>query len=488
MPEYVLIITALVIPAVGYSSKSARLNQQLAYITLGGLLLSFIFVLKMIWVDLLPFIPEIAYKETLFNVFEINMFALVFKMVFLGIGVLVVLASADYIKKIPNQSEYYTLLLLSITGMMIVASATELITLFIGLELAGLSTYALAGYIKTDARSTEAATKYFIIGALSSAFLLYGISLVYGIAGSTQLSVIGTVFEGASDFEPASFIAIIFLITGFGFKIAIVPFHAWAPDVYEGAPTTITAFLAAGSKKMGFVAMFKLFLVGLLVIKSDWDALIGIIAVVTMTVGNVLAISQDNIKRMLAYSSIAQAGYIIIVLPVGTSYALAGGMYHVITHMFMKGGAFIVVAALYHATGKFNEVDDYKGLSKRAPFLAFAMMIFLLALAGVPPLGGFFSKFILFSSAVNVWVDTGSWVLWLAVAGILNSALSLYYYVRVIKNMYVEKGESTRKIRIGKHMMLAIIIAFVGIILTGLLAEPFIQLCIEGADTLFGFY
>jgi NADH-quinone oxidoreductase subunit N len=239
---------------------------------------------------------------------------------------------------------------------------------------------------------------------------------------------------------------------------------------------------------MGFVAMFKLFLVGLLVIKSDWDALIGIIAVVTMTVGNVLAISQDNIKRMLAYSSIAQAGYIIIVLPVGTSYALAGGMYHVITHMFMKGGAFIVVAALYHATGKFNEVDDYKGLSKRAPFLAFAMMIFLLALAGVPPLGGFFSKFILFSSAVNVWVDTGSWVLWLAVAGILNSALSLYYYVRVIKNMYVEKGERTRKIRIGKHMMLAIIIAFVGIILTGLLAEPFIQLCIEGADTLFGFY
>jgi NADH-quinone oxidoreductase subunit N len=484
LPEFILIATAFIIPAVGYSIRDERYNPILAYIALAGIIISFIFVLKMVWVTLIPWLPDIAYEETLFGVFEMNMFALLFKSVFLGIGFLVVLGSVNYIKKHPNQSEYYTLILLSIVGMMVVASSMELITLFIGLELAGLSTYALAGFIKTDARSTEAATKYFIIGALSSAFLLYGISLVYGIAGSTSFTVIGEVFKSAGDFHTTSMIAIVFLITGFGFKIAVVPFHMWAPDVYEGAPTTITAFLAAGSKKMGFAAMFKLFLVGLLVVKTDWDVLIGIVAIVTMTVGNVIAISQDNIKRMLAYSSIAQAGYILIALPVGTSFALAGGLFHVLTHMFMKGGAFMVVAALYHATGKFNSIEDYRGLHRRSPLMAFAMMIFLLALAGVPPTGGFFSKFVLFSSAVDLWVQTESWVIWLAVAGILNSALSLYYYVRVIKYMYVEKGDSVKRINTGSHLTLAVIIAFAGIILTGILAEPFIKLCLEAAGTL----
>jgi NADH-quinone oxidoreductase subunit N len=487
MPEIILIITAFLIPALGYLNPGSRLNRQLAYAAMTGIIISFIFVLKMIWVDLLPFIPDIPYNTPpLFDVYEVNIFALLFKSVFLGIAFLVSLSSVDYIKKHPNQAEYYSLLLFSTVGMMVVASATELITLFIGLELAGLSTYALTGYLKKDSRSTEAATKYFIIGALSSAFLLYGISLVYGIAGTTQFEGIAEVLKGAEDYQASSLMAIIFITVGFGFKIAAVPFHMWAPDVYEGAPTTITTFLAAGSKKMGFAAMFKLFLVGLIAIKTDWAGLIGIIAVVTMTVGNAIAIAQTDIKRMLAYSSIAQAGYLLIVLPVGTDWALAGGLYHIITHMFMKGGAFLIVAALYHTTRKFNDINDYRGLHKRAPFLAFAMMIFLLALAGVPPMGGFFSKFVLFSSAVDLWAKTGSWVIWLAVAGILNSALSLYYYVRIIKFMYVSKSSDKRKIRIPRHMMAAIMIAFVGIIVTGIFAEPFIQLCIEAAQTLFG--
>lgn len=487
LPEFILILTALILPGLGFSARVRNRPSILAYIALTGIIVSFIFVLKMIWVDLFSFIPYISYNETPFNVYEINMFSLLFKSIFLGICFIVVIGSVNYISSRPNQAEYYTLLLMSTVGMMIVASANELITLFIGLELAGLSTYALTGFFKSDARSTEAATKYFIIGALSSAFLLYGISLVYGIAGSTYFDQIGIAFESASDFQPTALMAIVFLITGFGFKIAIVPFHMWAPDVYEGAPSTITAFLAAGSKKMGFAAMFKLFLIGMIVIKTDWDVLIGIIAVVTMTIGNLIAISQENIKRMLAYSSIAQAGYILIVLPVGTPFALAGGIYHVLTHMFMKAGAFMVVAALFYATGKFNEIDDYRGLSKRAPFMAFSMMIFLLALAGIPPLGGFFSKFILFSSAVDLWVHTGSWVLWLAVAGILNSALSLYYYVRVIKYMYVDKSESKKRIRVNLHLKAAVTISLIGIIITGILAEPFIKLCLEAANTLFGF-
>jgi NADH-quinone oxidoreductase subunit N len=484
LPEEILITTALLLPAIGYVTRPSNRNIILSYIALSGLTLSFIFVLKMIWPDLLPFIPNISNDETLFDLYEVNLFSLVFKAVFLGIGFIVVLASADYIKKYPNKSEYYTLLLLSIVGMMVVASSLELITLFIGLELAGLSSYALTGFIKTDARSTEAATKYFIIGALSSAFLLYGISLVYGVTGTTRFDGMSKVLENAGDFQPTSLLAIIFIITGFGFKIAAVPFHMWAPDVYEGAPTTITAFLAAGSKKMGFVAMFKLFLVGLLVIKTDWDLLIGIVAIITMTAGNIIAISQDNIKRMLAYSSVAQAGYILITLPVGTEFALAGGMFHVITHMFMKGGAFMVVAALFYATGRYNNIEDYRGLHKQEPFIAFAMMVFMLSLAGIPPMGGFFSKFILFSSAVNLWVDTGSWVIWLAVAGILNSALSLYYYLRIIRYMYVEEGRTTKRINISNHLKLAVIISFLGIILTGLFAEPFIRLCLDAAGTL----
>jgi NADH-quinone oxidoreductase subunit N len=485
LPEIVLIITAFTVPGISYVISGKNLNKILAYFTMGGIIVSFFFVLKMLWVDdLLPFIPAISHNETLFDVYEITIFSQLFKTVFLGIAFLVALSSVDYIKKHPNQAEYYTLLLLSTVGMMVVASSLELITLFIGLELAGLSTYALTGFFKKDARSTEAATKYFIIGALSSAFLLYGISLVYGVAGTTRFDGIAVAFEGAKDFEATSLMAIVFITVGFGFKIAAVPFHMWAPDVYEGAPTTITTFLAAGSKKMGFAAMFKLFLVGLLVIKTDWAGLIGVIAVITMTVGNAIAIAQTNIKRMLAYSSIAQAGYILIVLPVGTDWAVAGGMYHIITHMFMKGGAFLIVAALYHTTRRFIDINDYRGLHKRAPFLAFAMMIFLLSLAGIPPMGGFFSKFILFSSAVDLWAKTGSWVIWLAVAGIINSAFSLYYYVRIIKFMYVSKSSDKRKVRIKKHMLLAIIIALIGIIVTGIFAEPFIEACLEAGKTL----
>ncbi|MEK6851176.1 MAG: NADH-quinone oxidoreductase subunit N, partial [Candidatus Thermoplasmatota archaeon] len=356
---------------------------------------------------------------------EVDTFAAFFNLVFLVVAFLAVLASRSYVKKEePNQAEYYALLFLALVGMMFVAAATDLLVLYLAFELSSLSTFALVAFRKKDKRATEASLKFFIIGAVSSALILFGISLVYIVSGvvdparspTTSLAVLKEMVTSASvqagGLEPPLIIALVFHLAGFGFKVAVVPFHMWAPDVYEGSPTTISAFLAAGSKKVGIAAMFKVFLVALLAVQVDWLLAVAALAIVTQTVGNVLAIPQRNIKRMLAYSSIAQAGYILIAIVVASlavnsdpdsqrvaAYGLGGGLYHVFTHAFMKAGAFLVVAA---AAVLFvgEHIDDWRGLGRRSPFLAFAMLIFLLSLAGIPPLGGFFSKFVLFSGAI----------------------------------------------------------------------------------------
>jgi len=380
----------------------------------------------------LPFLPQ---RVFFFGAFEINGFSLAFKALFLAISFLVALGSGGTLGA-RREKEYYALLLLATVGMLGVASATDLITLFISFELSSLSTYALVAYTKGEERAIEAATKFFIIGAFSSAIALYGISLLYGVAGTT---VIGDLAAAARqpEFALAFRAGVVLILAGFGFKITVVPFHMWAPDVYEGAPAPITALLATGSKKMGFAALFKIFLVGLLALKLEWAPLIGVLAVVTMTAGNFLALNQTSVKRLLAYSSIAQAGYILIAFPVATAYGLAGGLFHIITHSLMTAGAFLIVAALAVREGE--DFAAFQGLARRAPFLALAMAVFLLSLAGIPPLAGFQSKFVLFSSAISAGLEGPSWLIWLAIAGVLNSALSLYYYARIIKAMYFEE-------------------------------------------------
>jgi len=396
-----------------------------------------------------------------------------------------VLASAMYIEGENHLAEYYSLILLATAGMMLVASAYDLITIFVGLELASMSTYALVAFRKRDKRGAEAAVKYVIIGAFSSALALYGISILYGLAGTSNLEGINAALA-VQGTELATLLAIALVIAGFGFKVAIAPFHMWAPDVYEGAPSTVSALLASSSKKMGLVLMFKIFLVGMIALKADWDVVVGILAILTMTVGNILALSQTNIKRMLAYSSIAQAGYILMALPLATvvsDYAITGGIFHIITHAFMKGGAFIVVAALaYVAIGE--SISDYKGLGKRSPFLAFSMTIFLFALAGIPPLSGFMSKVVLISASIQA-AETTQWMLWLGVALVLNSALSLYYYVRVIKNMYVEKGDSVERIKLPVSMAAAVAICLIATIGLGIFFDPVLELSSEAAKVLF---
>jgi NADH-quinone oxidoreductase subunit N len=472
--EIVMVAFAVAIPAIYYGTKSDKIVSATSLI---GIAASIALVL-LFWFDG-------AQPVTLEGgLLRMDAFSAVFKLVFLSVAFYVALASSKYVHGERHVAEYYTLVMMATVGMMVVASSLDLITLFIGIELASLSSYALVGFRKKDKKGAEAATKYFVIGAISSAIALYGISLMYGLAGSTLFKDIGTAVGGMESMDPVIYLALGLLMAGFGFKVAIVPFHMWAPDVYEGAPTTITSFLAASSKKMGFVALFKVFLIGLIAIRVEWQFVIAIIAVLTMTFGNLVAISQTNIKRMLAYSSIAQAGYILIVLPIGTDYALAGGIFHIITHAFMKGGAFIIIATL--STVAIGEtLSDYKGLAKRSPLMAFSMMLLLFSLAGIPPLAGFASKFVLFSSAVDVSVaPIDNWVVWLAVAGVLNSALSLYYYVRVIKYMYVEEG-STERLKLPKAMVAAVLMTVIATIVIGLYPGPVIDACQQAARAFF---
>jgi NADH-quinone oxidoreductase subunit N len=438
-----------------------------------------------------------------------DLFSLFFHLVFLLVAFLAVLASRSYIKREePHQAEYYALLFLSVVGMMFVAEATDLFVLFLAFELSTLCTFGLVAFRKKDARATEAAAKFFVIGAVSSAIILFGISLVYGVTGfagtpTTDLwwsrtggaihAPMSTAMAaaGAAGYGPTIVIAIVCLVAGFGFKVAVVPFHQWAPDVYEGSPDTITVFLAAGTKKVGILAFFKVFLVGLAGVAGDWIIAIAVLAIITQTVGNILAIPQRSVKRMLAYSSIAQAGYIFTAIVVATvaydrslggyetsggrwevaTYAVAGGLYHVLTHAIMKGGAFLAVSAASVHVG--DRIEDFKGLGRRMPLVAVSLSIFLLSLAGIPPFGGFFSKFVLFSSAVYA-ATYSPWMVALAVSGVLNSALSLYYYARVIRYMVIEE-EAPASLPTPAPLKLAILLALIGIVVTGLAAGPFIS-------------
>lgn len=477
-PVLALVGFAAALPAVHLVAKSSR---ALAGVALVGIIATMALVLNY----MLNGYP-VDMGGTTTPLLRLDVFAALFALVFLAVAFVVILASARYVEKDRHLAEYFSLILLATAGMMVVASALDLIILFAGLEVASISTFALAAFRKKDKRGAEAGTKYYVIGGLSSALALYGISLIYGITGTTNLDAVNIALAGmSSGLDIAAILAIALMVAGFGFKVALVPFHMWAPDVYEGAPDPISGLLAASSKKMGLVVLFKVFLVALIALKSDWQVLAAVLSIVTMTVGNVVAVQQTNIKRMLAYSSIAQAGYMIIALAVATPFAVQGSIFHIITHAFMKGGAFMIVAGLaYVSLGE--SIANYKGLAKRAPFIAISMTILLFALAGIPPLSGFVSKVVLFSAAVDAsQIASQNWMIWLAVAGILNSALSLYYYVRVIKYMYVDEGTTTERIKLPWSMTAAIAICVVATVVIGVWADPVIDMCGEAARTLF---
>ena len=388
----------------------------------------------------------------------IDGFATFFKVIFLLSAVMTVLMSVPYLRAEGLQGgEYYFLILCATLGMMFMASGVDLITLFIGLETMAISFYILVGFLKPSQRSNEAAVKYFLLGAFSLGVLLYGMSLLYGATGTTNLHGIAEALAGGER-SVVLLLAVILVAVGMGFKIAAVPFHMWAPDVYEGAPTPVTAFLSVGSKAASFAMLLRVFVVGLPMLVTDWQTLFWILAAVTMTVGNIAAITQTNTKRMLAYSSIAHAGYLLIGVAAGTERGIAAIMVYLWVYLFMQLGAFAVLAMLRRQEVVGDELKDLSGLFVRKPFAAIAMLIFMLSLGGIPPMG----KFWIFGAAIE------SELYWLAVIGVINSAIAIYYYYRVIVFMWLKEETTGPDIEIGPAMATALGIAVVGSVLFGI--------------------
>jgi len=402
-------------------------------------------------------------------------FGSLFAIAMLIVAIFTTIGSFSYMKNKANPSVYFSLILLSTIGMVLVAYATDLVMLFIAWELMSIPTYILVGFLKKDPISNEAAIKYFLFGALASAIIIYGISLAYGITGSTN---IGEVIQGFmvldANLIPVALLAVGMFIAGFGFKMGLVPFHMWLPDAYEGAPPTIATLLAAGTKKAGFAAALRVIVMGTVALSLDWTLALGIIAVMTMTVGNIAAIMQKSLARMLAYSSIGHAGYILIGLSIAphSIIGLQGSLFHILNHAIMKGAAFIAVAGLVTALAV-THIEKIKGLGRRMPITALGLVVSLLALAGVPPLSGFWSKLMLFGAAIDagtvVW-----WGPWLAVAGVLNSALSLAYYGWIIRKMYFE-GETEKRIKEPRSIIAIMIFSIIFMVTIGVYPEPIIQ-------------
>jgi len=425
-PEVFLFVWSMIILFIGVGSKD-RTPRVTGFLSLIGLAVAFILV---------ALTPEGKFVN---DAFIFDKYAQAFKLIFIGAAFMTIFGSIDFIaKRMINRGEFFALLLMCTTGMMFLASAGELISMYVALELSTISLYILATYLKSDQKSTEAGLKYLILGGASSGILLYGLSLLYGLTGSTFMSEIGMKLFMGPGTAKAAYFAIVMFMAGFGFKLAAAPFHMWAPDVYEGAPTPVTAFLSVASKGAGLAAFVRLFFTSLIIAKAEWMVIIEVVAILAMVVGNVVALMQTNIKRMLAYSSIAQVGYVLVALAAGIDLSVGSMMIFLLAYLFANIGAFIIVIAFSNATGS-DKISDYAGLIKRSPAAAVMMAIFMLSLVGIPPTAGFFAKYWLFAAAVKEGLYG------LVVVAVLTSVISLFYYMNVVRVMFFHsaKDEST---------------------------------------------
>lgn len=400
-------------------------------------------------------------------------FATFFKMTFLVAAGLTVLITDKYMEREEcNHGELYSLILFAVVGMMLMASGTDLMTIFLGLEVMSVTLYVLAGFNRANKKSNEAGLKYFMLGAFSTGFMLYGMALIYGATGTTRLYKIAEVVGQMT--LPSTNIMLVagmlLMMTGFAFKIAAAPFHMWTPDVYEGAPTPMTAFMSAGPKAAGFAALLRLFLVALPTLQVEWSQVLWVLAVLTMTVGNITALRQDNIKRVLAYSSIAHAGYALVGFAAANGTGTAGILFYMLSYSFMNIGAFAIIILVSKKGETNGNVSDYAGLGFKRPLLALVMTIFLFSLAGVPPAAGFIGKFYLFSGAIQ------EGYIWLAVIGVLNSAASVYYYLRIMVYMYFkESTEDFEWVKVTAPVALALVIAVAGTLILGIVPSVVLE-------------
>ncbi|HLZ22400.1 MAG TPA: NADH-quinone oxidoreductase subunit N [Ktedonobacterales bacterium] len=458
-PELSVVILAFVVLGLDLLTKRRTLTAAVA---IGGLVVPTVLTLSLAfhWFGSYP-------ATAFFGMLVVDPFAIFFKFLFLLIGFGVMLVSVGYVEKYLRVTigEYFVIMLFSVAGMMLMGSTRELISIYISFELTSIPLYILAGLSRSDTRSAEAAIKYVLLGAMSSAILLYGMALLYGATGSTDLGEVFTAAtKGVASGNLLLLAADVFIFTGFGFKVSAVPFHMWAPDIYEGAPTPSTLFFSVGSKAAGFAALLRVFVVGGLIASTSnyvW-IMVAIVAALTMTIGNVVALLQTNIKRMMAYSSIGQAGYLLVgfaaVMIHNTSVGDLGMLAFLAVFVVTNIGVFTGIIALANATGKEN-IRDFDGFGRRSPFIAFGMALCLLSLAGVPPMAGFWSKLLILLSA---WQE-GSALTWLVVLGLINSAISIVYYANVIWRMYAIEPVKRDRLSTASAVSFTMAVAVVGI-------------------------
>ncbi|MCC6141553.1 MAG: NADH-quinone oxidoreductase subunit N [Nitrospira sp.] len=403
---------------------------------------------------------------------------------------LTILLSLPYLKEERIYfGEYYGFVLLALSGMMVMVSGADLLTIYLGTELMSISLYIMAGLKRADAKSLEASVKYFVLGAFSSGILLYGISLLYGSAGSTQLPAIAAAIAGRSPDDSLLLIATILIAVGFSFKLAVVPFHMWTPDVYQGAPTSVTAFMAVASKAASFGAFMRVFVEGLGGMRANWSLMFLLLCMGTLILGNIVALVQTNVKRMLAYSSIAHAGYALIgvvaagrLAPTEAASAISSVMLYIALYAFMTFGAFAIIALLRKGGLEGDEIEDFSGLAKRHPFAALLMLVFMVSLAGIPPTAGFIGKFYVFMSAVHAGLT------WLAVLALVFAAISAYFYLRLVMVMYMREPEAGTALlpRFVSSPALSIVLAcaIAGVVFFGLYPDPIVNLATQATLTL----
>jgi len=469
LPELVVTATIVLLVVVHVASKNRRSAAPA--------------ILSLVGVGAALFLASLTPVDAGHSLFEgmvaFDGFAVFFKLLTALATLFVIFMSMDSAELAEkSQAEYYVFLLSVLLGMFFLSSATDIVMLYLALEMVSIPSYLLAGYLKGKGSSTEAAMKYVIYGATASGVMIYGFSILYGLTGTTQIGAIGRALAAGQASLPA-FLAAVMVTVGFGYKIAAVPFHMWSPDVYEGAPTPVTAFLSVGPKAAGFAVLVRFFytvfaapdsLAGMwkISVSVDWTLLFAILSAVTMTVGNFVAVNQKNVKRLLAYSSIAHAGYMLMGFVLLSSMGLRAILFYLVVYLFMNLGAFYVVVLVANGI-RSEEISDYSGLGSRAPLVAVALAIFLFALTGIPPFSGFIGKVYLFAEVIN------RGIYWLAIVAALNSVVSLYYYARIVKVMFLENPKEATELRVAPVPRVMVCLLAVPTLILGVYWEPVIR-------------
>ncbi len=470
LPEILLLILAIVILAVDVILRPYH-RRFLGWIATGGLIVILVTILVYSR-------PDPAQYLIFGGMLRHDWPAFSFKILFLFAAAVTCLLSLG-VEGVDKRGDYFALLIVTTLGMNLMAAAADLIMLYLAIEITSIPLYVLAGFLKRDDKSAESGLKYFLFGAITSAVMLYGFSLVYGLAGDTNLYNLATSLQTSQLSPWVLFAVAVLVLVGFGFKVAVVPFHFWSPDVYEGAPTPITAFISTASKAAGFAVLVRVMLAVFPSITSYWPTLFAILATATMTLGNLLAIPQRNIKRLLAYSSIAQAGYALIGLVALSEFGAASLVFYLIAYVVTNLAAFAVVI-LFARTAGSEEIADYAGLSRRSPVLALVLLVALLSLAGMPPLVGFAAKFYVFAAAVR-----SGWI-WLAFVGVLNSIIGLYYYLIILKVVYLYRSDKEGiSISVPRPHAIALLVCVFAIVFIGTLSGPWLEWTLTAAQSLF---